>query len=724
MNASPEMLDLLTPEDLMALQEHLESQRQGERRAHWIRQARVCFDASTDYLETAVRPQWEKNLHHFRGMHAPGSRLASADYRRSKIFRPKTRSSLRQHEATLAAALFTNTDLIDVSPVGVDSPLLAASAKLNQAILQHRLEKTIPWFLTCVGAYQDTHNYGVCVSKQYWQFEQRIEMRQAFDEAGQPITDEDGNPLGREQRITVSDKPVVDLLPPENFRFDPNCDWRDPVGDSPYLIELMPMYAGRVLERMKTIDPKTGQPEWLEHELAAVLSAGATSHELSGVRQAREGKRTDPLTTHSGDEFTTVWVHFNIIREDGIDYAFYTVGPSLLLTEPVPLSDIFRHGRPYVLGVSSLEAHRNYPAGTTELIAPMQEETNNITNQRMDNVALVLNKRYRIRRGANVDLEALMRNTPGGGYLVNDINQDVAIETTPDVTSSSYSEQDRLSVELDELAGNFSQSSVQSSRTLNETVGGMNLMNSGANQVQEYVIRLFIETWAEKVLRQLVLLEQHYETDQTVLAIGAEQAQLFQRFGTDEVTDQLLQQELTVKINIGMGNTNPTQKIQKLTMGINAVSSVPTVAERLQPDELVAEVFSALGFGRGARFVKPFDQWQQEQQVAAQGQQGPDAAMLRAQIDQQRLQLDAERLQFEREKAQGQAELATRKLEMEFELKVLELQQEADLNGASGDRDAALEQLKLQTARDIAALREGNRTNELAFKAQSGREGI
>ena len=80
-------------------------------------------------------------------------------------------------------------------------------------------------------------------------------------------------------------------------------------------------------------------------------------------------------------------------------------------------------------------------------------------NQRADNVDLVLNKRYYIKRGAKIDTAALMRNTPGGGVVMDDIQKDIRTESTPDVTSSSYAEQDRLDVIMDEAAGSSGQSS-------------------------------------------------------------------------------------------------------------------------------------------------------------------------------------------------------------------------------------------------------------------------
>ena len=144
----------------------------------------------------------------------------------------------------------------------------------------------------------------------------------------------------------------------------------------------------------------------------------------------------------------------------------------------------------------------------------------------MDNVKLVLNKRYYVKRGSQVDLDALIRNVSGGGVMMNDPEKDVKTIETKDITSSSYQEQDRLSVELDELVGSFSQTSVQSNKNLNETVGGMEAMQSGAGAVQDYGLRIFFETWVEPTLRQLVRLVQYYETDQVILSLAPERSQV------------------------------------------------------------------------------------------------------------------------------------------------------------------------------------------------------
>lgn len=614
--------------------------------AKWLRRASRLYEASTDYYESSLFDAWRANIAHFRSEHAPGSKYTQDAYRhRSHVFRPKPRSAVRALEATCATALFTNDDLVDVRGVNPNDPLQAEAARLHKALLQHRLETAVPWFLTAVGAYQDTHVYGVCISRQSWDYRtrERVDYVPAIDERGQPVVDEDGLMLGEEQvtREVVCDKPDITLIAPDNFRFDPACDWRKPVESSPYLIECIPMYAGDVLAMMS--EEEGG---WHAYSLSQVVALGGEEQGAETVRDAREGRgREDAKDVNQANEYSVVWVHFNVIRdEDHQDWGFYTLGTSRLLTDPRPLEEVDPLGRErYTVGFSTIEAHRSHPSSTLELNRPLTEMLNDVTNQRLDNVKLVLNKRYAIRRGSKIDLGALMRNVPGGGVMMDNVREDYAIMETPDVTQSSYAEQDRLAVESDELLGTFSQASVQSNRALNETATGMNLMAGTANQVQELGLRTFIETWVEPVLRAMIKLEALYETDETVLSLAAGQAEI-----AHQIDDELLMQDLVVKVNVGMGNTNPTQKLQRFLEPLGAVSQFPEFIQELDFLEIGKEIFALAGQGDGGRFMLD-EEKKAERAEAAAGQMPPEVEIeqMKIQLKQQELELDAQKLQLD-----------------------------------------------------------------------------
>ena len=55
---------------------------------------------------------------------------------------------------------------------------------------------------------------------------------------------------------------TIKLNPIENIRIDPAAEWVDPVGSSPYLIDMLPMYVKDVRARMTQPDAITGAPRW------------------------------------------------------------------------------------------------------------------------------------------------------------------------------------------------------------------------------------------------------------------------------------------------------------------------------------------------------------------------------------------------------------------------------------------------------------------------------
>lgn len=675
--------------------------------AYFLRRASESYRDSTSYLDNSIRKVWESSLHNFRSEHPAHSKYHKPQYKgRSQTFRPKTRAMVKGHTAAFAAAAFSNQDLLSLTPANQNDPIAAAGAKLVQQLVQYRMEHTLKWVLTALGAWQDTKVYGICISRQEWEYEQweDVEYEFEYDENGDFVFDvETGLPLAEEikTRRTVKDRPAVTLVAPDNFRFNVNADWRDPAGTSDFLIEKIPMIAADVMAQMEKTDPKTGDPVWRPYELSRILAAGtyANTGTEESTRLARAGKnRTDPNSAHVDNESSEVWIHLNTIQDKGKDYVFWTIGHSLLLTTPTPIENVFPWGRPYRIGYSDVDAHRAYPSSDVEQSAPLQEAINEITNQRRDNVALALNKRYFIKRqkqGA-VDMAALMRSVPGGGVMVDDID-DVRVVETNDVTSSAYEEQDRYSIEFDELVGNFSQGSVMPNRSLNETVGGMNLMKSGANAIQELSIRVFLETWMAPVVRDLARLEQMYETDEIILALAGDKAGVMEELRTREGFDAMLEKELLVKVNVGMGHTNPTQKVEKLSLALNTLSQFPTMAARFNEDELAKEVFSFVGYSDGDRFLVPMEE-------LPEPQEDPTVAL-------------------EREKIASRERVEMAELELKRELGYAELALKENLKLSELEVKLGMDTRKNKTVRDMAAARENNKAAEIELKRRTG-EGV
>lgn len=641
--------------------------------ADFLALANEAFEASDRYVTASLAPEWERNLRLWQSRHPSGSKYLAPEYaNRSKIFRPKTRSAMRKREAAAANAFFATSDIVLIEANDDGDQLQRAAADTMKWVMNYRLTKTIPWFLTAMGAWQDTGVFGYCVSRQGWVYEEKPDgpkvVQMQRDEIGQPMRDETGRVIFASQQPmkVVTDRPDVTLVPPENIRIDPAASWMDPVMSSPYFIVLHPMFVTDIEARMARIDPKTGAPKWKKLDRDAIRSARNEMHDT--VRRTRANGRQEPV--ESADRpvgaYDIVWVREVFVRHDGEDYTFWTLGSQGLLCEPKPTNEVHPHlnRRPYRMGFSTLEAHQPLPTSPVGLGAELQALANQIVNDRNDNVRLALQARYFVRAGQNVDLESLRRNVPGSTTLMKNPEADVRVERAPDVTRSAYEEQDRANVDYDELVGHFSAGTVQSERSLNETVGGMNMLHSAVSSVQDFDIRVWAETWVEPVLRDLLKLEQALEDDETVLAIAGKKAQLFEQYGISFLTDEILEKELHLSVDAGFGSTDPMRRLQKFQVAAQTVGMAlgPAVQQMLNAPEIIDEVFGILGYKNPRRFFN------------FQEGEDPQVSALKQQVQQLQQELEsnlaAERMKFEAKMRELEANTTATAAELRHEREV------------------------------------------------------
>ena len=656
----------------------------------WLNLAQEAFESSTTYFDANVKADLEYGIRAFRSEHAAGSKYLSPEFQhRSKLFRPKTRSIIRKNEAAAAVALFSNMDVIDMQAQNPNDAMNVASAAAMKELLQYRLTNTIPAFQLVMGALQDAQTAGAVCSYNYWEYEQR--------------------PDGTK----VKDKPCIELRPLENLRFDHGASWIDPVNTSPYWCDIVPMYVCDVKGMMTNLDPKTEAPKWKKYDDAIILQARPDI--MDSVRRARLGNRQAQEDEPTGiKNFDIVWVMRWFMRDSqNVDQCFYTLGTNELLTTPKPVEEVYFHGRrPYTMGCAVIETHRTVPSSMPMLTRQLQIETNDVANQRLDNVKFVLNKRWIVRRGSQTDVQSLVRNVPGGVTLSTNPKDDVHESNWPDVTSSAYVEQDRINADFDDLAGNFSPSTKVANNAVNDTLGGSKMAAQGAGVITDYLIRTFIETWWEPTLKQMVLLEQYYETDEMVLAICADKAQLFPRFGVSRITDMMLMNGVNVTVNVGMGASNPNERFQKFMVATKAATElVATAPPGFNVKEGIKEIYSNAGYRDGARFFSD----QQDPRLAEAMQKVNElmGALKGKQMEmQQAAQLDQMRMQSDQQIKGAQLQVDQLRINGDLQLRQSELQIKAQ--EAALQHQVELQKLEIEKAR--IALDTQSSQGELAMK--------
>src|ERR1043166_9567589 len=584
------------------------------------------------YVQQVNRRAWSRSYRAFHNEHFAGSKYGHKDWsNRSKIFRPKTRSAVRKDGAAVAASLFGTIDAITCSAGDEADASQRAAAALMQELINYRTDRTsgraaIPWFLTAMGARQDAQIAGICASKQYW----KLELRKSEDEFG-PVY------------VPDIDRPDIRLFPPECVIMDPAADWTNPAQSAAYLLLKYPM-------RLYEVEKKTRDPLNPWKELPPELLKGtaeASKFDAAAIRRAREFGLDRFDETQNSAEFDIIWVYEAFIRIDGEDKCFFALGDKAFLTDPKPTREVYPEqagDRPVVIGYGALEAHRIYPMSPVESWQQTQAEINDVANLYLDTMKQNVAPITKVVRGRSVDLEALHRRGPNSHILGTRL-ADIDFPRPADIPQSVIIGMEKLDVDMDDLAGQFNAGSVQTNRSLNDTVGGLKLIAGATNAVQEFDIRLWIETWAEPALAQVVRLEQYYESDAVILGIAGSRAQLWPEHGGARTTDELMDREVTSRITAGLGCGDPQQRLAKFR-DATAVAA-PLLAQspdfqtgkiKLNVSEIMNECFGAVGYRDGGkRFISeaPPDPTQAQQ---AQMQQGLVVQNMLAEIAKKRAQ--------------------------------------------------------------------------------------
>ena len=672
---------------------------------YYLSLANAAYKESESFLEKGIKARWARNNSLAKSEHPAGSKYYTKPYEhRAKNFRGKTEGSIRKNEAALSVAMFSNRDVVSITAESQDGGENDAKAKAIHKVTNYRLDgEDINWFMTSVGAYHEAMINGDIVSEQSWLYEKVVKA--------------DGT-----EAVTLN-KPVIDLIPLEHVHISPSAGWIDPINTSPYLVVECPMFICDIKEMMvsgKTLE-ELEPGEWLQLT-DSELQAAAKVFDYDEVQQAREGKQAPTKNETSAEVtgFELIYARKNIIRIDGEDMFFWTLGERHVVSNPIPLKQQYKHlqndKRPFVWGTATIEPHKIYRRSLVDRCAGSQIQSNDIANQRFDNVTQVLNKRKIVQRGMGTDYTALLRNVPGSTILTDDINS-IKEEAVTDITSSSYQEQHMINADFDELAGSFSNSSVTTNRALNDTVGGMQLLKGDSNTLTEYQLRVFVETWVEPVIRQVVDMVMYYEDDALIAKVT----------GGEVTTNEGLQTPVKVRVSVGFGSTDPQQIVNKIIFGVQAVvQNLPGLQGRLKEDAIAEEIFSALGFNDGKKFI-----------TEAQEGQDPEKEAMMQQLQQMQQLIESKVIEEEgkaaraKELEQLKQDGAMKKAYMEMiaarQLKLTELSlthglKKSELMARSGtdENKMSLELLKEMNRRmDI-----DNQKNELNFKKSTGMEGI
>jgi urease gamma subunit len=583
---------------------------------------------SKDYQQKTIEQPLSQSYRAWNNQHANGSKYLGNDFKgRSRLFVPKTRSAVRKNMATAALALFANDDVVNISAAYDDDPAQQATAAVLKADLAYRMGAGVsakvgmPWFVLSMGACQESQLTGVCISKQFWEYEEvptrETELKPLLDEeTGLPVHSIDeftGQPSpvmyeAPKMRV-VKDRPMCELMPIENAGIDPASPWYAPAQLGRWFIMRYPV---GLSDLKAMLNNRTGRnTAWLPVDDGLLLK-GRIDDERAGTRRAREGAGSDRFEDGRGtNDLDIVWIQENFLRIGGIDYTWWSIGRHGYISKVRETQEAypeFDGERPYVMGLSGIDPHRVFPMSPVQAWQPLQLELNDITNLRQDALKRSIEPLTKVVRGKNVDRTALMRRGQPNAVLEVDNLEDVDFLQTPGPTGASYTETSMNNSQFDELAGVFSTSSVQSNRQLNETVGGMKLMSGAANAVSEFDLRVWVETWVEPAVRQIMHLVRSYESDEKILQLSGAKARVAEKFGYVPSLTDFDTTELSLRVNVGIGALDPMQQLSKFKLAMEMIApmaeSMKADGIKLNWEELIAEIMGKAGYKDGRRFFE------------------------------------------------------------------------------------------------------------------------
>jgi hypothetical protein len=581
---------------------------------NFLRLVREAENQAARYVAQINKRAWSQSMRAYNNEHYLGSKYTHADWRnRSNIFRPKTRSAVRKDMAAVAASLFGNIDSINCLPGNEADVRQRAAAAVMEEIVNYRTDRSsgkasLPWFQVAMGARQDALITGICVSKQSW----KLELRKAESPQTYTSIGDDGEETQKTDDIWIIDidRPDCQLCPPENVIVAPDADWTNPIQSAAYVILKWPMQIQEIIQKQES--PIDAWEPVGYSQLLANTDSGTT--DTSAIRRAREFGIDRYDETQTGRKFQICWIYEVFMRIDGKDYTFLSAGDRAILRKPKLVRDVYPEQfgeRPLSMGYGHLDAHRLFPMSPVESWQQYQIELNDIANLVLDATKQNVMPISKVRRGKQVDLDQVKRRSYGSSIMVEEPD-DVTWEQAPTFPQQVAQVTRELELELDDLAGQFNGQTAENNNALSRTLGGLKLVSGSANAVQEFDIRVWIETWAQPTLTQIVRLEQYYEHDDVILGICGDRAGLFKKFGINKIDDDLLEQQVTVRVSVGLGAGDPQQRLMKFSQALQMAMPIAQASPEFQRGEIEVdteavfqEIFGSAGYrDGGARFFK------------------------------------------------------------------------------------------------------------------------
>lgn len=324
----------------------------------------------------------------------------------------------------------------------------------------------------------------------------------AYDSQEIENVDEEGNTVIEvvEVERETHSNPTIRVIPPEDFRIDPAVGWDE-------------LHMARYGSMREWFDKAyamqmTKQGLWPEIPENYFDSSTLNTYAGSlGSERAFQGQEFFTPNTDNGlIEVRTYW-YYKDLGDGYVPVQCVTLEDKMVLEEPEELEIDFSNADgtdpfPFVVGRIYVKPHEPVSRAMPEKLQQLNVEVNAIRNQRRDNVALALNPEKLISTDSGVDPATFSRSFAGKVITTNNINA-VRWERAPDVTASSYNEEQISTNDMEKLIAESAQR-LGGETQRKETATQAKLTASNAQAAAGFDSMIFGMSYINPLIRKLI----------------------------------------------------------------------------------------------------------------------------------------------------------------------------------------------------------------------------
>jgi len=271
-------------------------------------------------------------------------------------------------------------------------------------------------------------------------------------------------------------------------------------------------------------------------------------------------------------------------------------------------SPYWRHRKkPFVAASYERLPNEFYGMSAVDIISDLQEEENAIHNQRSDNINFILNKMWKVRRGADIDPSELI-SRPGGIVYVNNM-EDVDEFDMSDVAASSFTQHNIISSIMENtlatppvIRGAESTKSKTATETIKQT--------GNAGMRFDIKIALFEDLDIKRLLYLMDMNNQQFIDSSRLVRLGVNEAMSWRTVNPGELIGEFDYRPASANIDPA---ANKEIRREQLTMMMQFLmqSGFPGV----DMYELMQEWLQSFDIENAEKFILPKDQWQRMQMM-------------------------------------------------------------------------------------------------------------